>query len=268
MIRRLVALWLAATILAFVPGAARAEPSPECSAYIIAVDGMSFLNSLPGMPDMEDNIGYVETALESMGLGLDAACIVNFDWSRDSEKTDEAVAELRTFLRAYYEAAQSEGKKLILVGHSWGTFLAHMALTFESNAAEPIRVDLVISLGSPLGSANAHQGELYPEEAVVTFYVINWLNRLNYLDCAGCFPLAERYVNYWVWGDAVSGPIVNLAPGVENVQMGQTGATRLTRNAATTAVWHIYDSLISSSVQDNSDIRAAAKEEIEAALEN
>jgi hypothetical protein len=188
----------------------------DSKAIIVAVDGLSFVNTLLSV-NLEDTEHYLKSALESMNLGVTNSDIVSFDWSRDANDTAGAVEDLRELLRIQFERAEREKKKFIVVGHSWGTFLSYMALSFESTVGNPIHCDLFITLGSPLGTYYAHDS-LWWEEVAVNGYVNEWLFLLNFSDCADCYPRTNRCVNYWAWEDVISGPLVDFTFGEENIR--------------------------------------------------
>jgi len=239
------------------------------TAYILAVDGMSFKNSIPALPDFEKTSNYLKSALEEMNeenvFGIDNSNIISLIWSRDSEKTDIAVDDLRSILKKL-AVAQKDGKKVVVVSHSWGTVLSYLALSYESVVDVPIELDLFITLGSPLGSNLAHEGKLYPLEEIISGYVSTWLQRLDFESCTNCYPRVEKWVNYWVWGDIISGPVHDFDVLAEDIQMGPTGATVLSRNALTTATWHKYDSLQPDGSENNQDLKNLVKSEILKAL--
>lgn len=142
--------------------------------------------------------------------------------------------------------------------------LSFLSLSFESTVEVPIIPDLFITLGSPLGSNQAHEGDHYLEENLVYDYVLYWLVQPDFSNCIDCYPRVRKWVNYWVWGDAISGPLKINLPGavVEDVQMGDMGTSHETRNAITTGVWHKYDSLQPGGTKDNQDLKDRVKTEI------
>ena len=241
-------------------------------AVIVTVDGLSFVNTLlfPGS-GIEDNDQYLETALENMNLDLEDTSIEGFSWSRDANDTAETVEALRTFLKEKYGTALAANKRFIVVAHSWGTVLTYLALSSQSNQVsqnERVYVDLYITLGSPLGTDNAHSGSNYAEETLVINYTANWVNQYSF--CATCLPLADEWVNYWAWGDVISGPLDGFVPFEENlswsdrkIDSASTSTGYAGRNTGTTVIWHMYDSLQSGGVRDNQPLLDEIKAKIE-----
>jgi len=238
---------------------------------IITVDGLSFVNTLFPGTNIEESNHYLKTALENMNISLPDTTIMDFTWSRNSNDTIKTVEELREFLKAKYQQAQKENKKLIVVAHSWGTVLTFLALSSQSMQVpvnERIYIDLYITLGSPLGTDNAHKGFNYPEETVVINYTTNWVSQYDF--CDTCLPLVEKWVNYWAWGDVISGPLqgfmpFNGYPQWMDIQIdsssyvpGYSG-----RNTATTVIWHFYDSMQPGGIVDNQPLLDDVKSQIE-----
>ena len=229
--------------------------SGRSPALIVTIDGLSFVNTLlgpSGFPPIEGPSNYLEPALESLGLPVPDDHIIPFPWSGDAGDTNDVIPPLRTFLREQYNAAQNENAQFIVVAHSWGTFLTYIALSRESSWPDPIYCDLYITLGSPLGTCYAHDG-YYPEESVVSGYVAFWLWRLDFDECTNCYPSVQRCVNYWAWGDVISGPLGSFAPFAENEKVDPFSETdgHAYRNIGSTYVWHWYDSLKPDGPSDN-----------------
>jgi len=243
----------------------------ESQGIIITVDGLSFVNTYLGeinIPQLqEDGSDYIEAALESLCLPVDDEDIISFDWSRDAGDSMQAISSLRALLRQHYNSARSQGKKFIVVSHSWGTFLAYMALSYESTVADPIVCDLFITSGSPMGTYYAHDG-LYPEEIAINGYVSTWLYALDFQSCTNCYPRTSVFVNYWAWGDLISGPLEDWAPLAENIKLDDHSSAdgHSYRNIETTAVWHKYDSLQDGGAIDNWPFKLAVKGAIEQTL--
>ncbi len=245
----------------------------ESRAIIVTVDGLSFINTYLGdlnIPSIEEECeNYLENALESMDLSVDDNHIIPFSWSRDAGDSDQAIEDLRLFLRQHFTTAKDEGKKFIVISHSWGTFLTYLALSYESTVEIPIYCDLYITLGSPLGTYYAHDG-LYVEEILINGYVNTWLDSLNFSSCTNCYPRAERCVNYWAWGDLISGPLGDFMPLAENIKIdpfsSQDGHEY--RNAGSTGyVWHYYDSLQANGSADNQPLKDKVRSLIEETIE-
>lgn len=104
----------------------------------------------------ETNNAYLEDALNLM---LTAAgkhyLVVPLPWSRNVKETAHAEAQMRAWLPKVYAATSSDGKPLYVVGHSWGTVLLHHVLTTLAAQGSPVRVDKLITLGSPLVPSDA-----------------------------------------------------------------------------------------------------------------
>ena len=131
------------------------------------------------------------------------------------------------------------------------SFLSYIALSYESTVINPIYCDLYLTLGSPLGTYYAHDS-LWWEEIAVNGYVNEQLVALNFASCDNCYPRTKRCVNYWAWGDVISGPLGDFMSGEENIQVDTPSEyTHDTRNASTTPTWHYYDSLQPGRLPEN-----------------
>jgi hypothetical protein len=71
-------------------------------------------------------------------------------WSRDPDESDAAVPLVENEIKRVFAAARAQGRPVYLVAHSWGTVLAHTALHRLAKAAPEVRVEKLITLGSPL----------------------------------------------------------------------------------------------------------------------
>ena len=195
------------------------------SAVIVTFDGLCFWSRVPRFPfihDLCEYENYLGEALES--LNLDPGCeIVPFSWSRDTRDTVEVVtAESEKgwmrILEDQYSEAQEQGKRFIVVSHSWGTFLAYVALSLASSGYDggtPVHCDLYITLGSPLGTQ--HVNDPSPNlDGTVLSYVWEKLREFDSILDPDDRPNAETWVNYWAWGDEFSGPLRKQAPYVQD----------------------------------------------------
>ncbi|MCP4218531.1 MAG: hypothetical protein GY765_28105 [bacterium] len=228
------------------------------AAVIVTVDGLSFVNSLLRTPEsIIEGDQYLQTALEAMHLDLPDTSIYDFTWSRDARDTAETVQALQTFLLEKHTEAQNTSKRLIIVAHSWGSVLSYLALSSQSQQADhPIDVDLYITLGSPLGTDNAHTGTNYPVETMVINYTRDWTDRYDF--CDTCLPLVDKWVNFWAWGDVISGPFQGFMPfdthtSWSDIQIDTSYAITgyVGRNTLSTAIWHMYDSMQPGGTPDN-----------------
>lgn len=71
-------------------------------------------------------------------------------WSRDPDESAAAVPLVEAEIRRIVKAAKAEGRPVYLVAHSWGTILAHTALHRLAKSAPEVKIDKLITLGSPL----------------------------------------------------------------------------------------------------------------------
>lgn len=229
------------------------------SALVVTVGGLNFVNTILNSGIVEED-RYLYKSLTSLGFG-DNIIFLPFHWSRNANDTEESVHDLRSFLRHHLNLAKEYGHKLIIVSHSWGTFLTYSALAGESAGDTPLLPDLIIALGSPLGTAEARRqrgASLSIDEQIVANYVSFWLSRLGFQRSVPVLPHVRRAVNFWAWGDVISGPLGAFFPGAEDVQID--GDIFSTRDRISTSYWHYFDSLQSMPLGDNDHLRSVIRE--------
>jgi hypothetical protein len=242
-------------------------------AVIVTVDGLSFVNTLMPPPfELDDTEHYLRTALEAMSVGtITDSDISSFTWTRDADDTDNELVRLRTELKNSYETARNQGKKFIVVGHSWGTFLTYCLLSDLSTGEDPICCDLYITLSSPLGTGYATADQdpsVYWEDALVNAYTLWWAIELaldethHWIDT----PNILKHYNYWAWGDPISGPLTEfeLLPSVVDEQVDYWQSVEDGhdyRNWQTCLYWHDYTKL-QPDHPDNESLRNAVEDAI------
>lgn len=226
-------------------------------AVVITVDGISLESTLWGIINVnwpyDDEDYYLGTALASTGLEAYNVDLVDFEWSRDSGNTYEEVRVLRDFLRQEYNN-KTDGKKFIVVAHSWGTVLSYYALSDLST--EGISCDLYITLSCPLGVPYADPPNQW--ETWLAVYTLakhielaedadnNWIGN----------PNALKHRNYWAWGDFISGPLGGQAiddPPVDKWDENFLDPDH--RDAEAMLKWHKFTSLQTGGPIDNSAFR-------------
>ncbi|KGE72075.1 hypothetical protein [Spirochaeta lutea] len=219
------------------PGPGHQPPDQSTGAVIVAVEGLSFVNTLLGelmeitgmeAEPMDDRDTYLSLALTALLSDPDYK-ISSFPWSGNATGDTAKILEdrgpnsLRQFLREKKDYAESLGLPLVVVGHSWGTVLTYLALSLEAAEPDPLEVDLYITLSSPLGTRLGHPGT-YPEEAVIDSYLEDWLETLNFETTSLFRPRAATMVNFWAWGDLISGPLEEFVPaetGVTDIRVDE-----------------------------------------------
>lgn len=227
---------------------------------LVAVNGLQFTRTLPGelLEAFGANLSFATNREDYLNPALtpwlgDGYDIRTFDWTGDATETGDILqpvgsGSLRAFLRAAHAEARTEGVRFVVVSHSWGTFLCYMALAMESTGEDPIECDLFITLSCPIGANNA--GSITdPLDAAVSAYAEAWMEDLGFAIGGGSYPRAKRFLNYWAWGDCISGPLAGLAPaaaGALDVQVdifGVRDATSLKRGIDDVRFWHEFTTL-------------------------
>ncbi|MFC1965189.1 Ig-like domain-containing protein, partial [Chloroflexota bacterium] len=232
------------TLMPFAAFTEKASAATPTSAIIVTVDGLDFVNTLL-LTSLVGNDKYLETALEAMDLNIDHDDIIPFTWSRDAGDTEVELPRLKNLLRESYQKAVTQNKKFIVVAHSWGTYLSYMALALESMGDNPIVVDLFITLSSPLGVQYAHVVPFAPE-LIIVGYTYAWTLAIDFMYNLRTFPRVVKAVNFWAWGDLISGPLGYWMPLAENINVDEAHSpsnSSVNRNLLTTKYWHEYTTL-------------------------
>ena len=249
-------------------------------AYILS----SFFQQLPtdlklveGMLDLlpETRDSYLEQGLIQI-TGLPESDIHSFGgvgmvaWDGNAAYTDKLLEELVDDLRAHYQVeAVQNGKRFVVVSHSWGTFLAVMALKY----APEVKPDLLVTLSTPLGSNMYHDldGEEFGEykehsfdvhtvQRVIEGYCLSKILQYGGQNPSGSLkPMAvDNWVNYWDAGDVISGPVGDLScrnPGEDCVRPLDIPVNFVSgeRNFESTALAHSLTGLQAGRVQSALD---------------
>lgn len=248
-------------------------------AVIVTVDGISSQSTILGLSaglswPWDDGDNYLGTALATTSLGNYNVELVPFLWSRDPGwaplgNTFWEVRELRDLLREQYDLAVSQGKKFIVVAHSWGTVLSYCALSDLSQGDNPVQCDLYITLSSPLGTYFAHDN-LFPEEITINGFSNEWLATLSidpFGDWVG-YPLTDKHINYWAWGDVISGPlnpflgdVVDINVDTDDQEDGndERNFTTTLYDSASTG-WHQFTTLQAGGNMDNQSLKDSVED--------
>jgi pimeloyl-ACP methyl ester carboxylesterase len=102
---------------------------------------------------LDDN--YLEVKLKEIpGYDQHDVIVVPFAWSRDPGDTKETLPLLQARIEAVYDTYKNTGRPVYILAHSWGSVLAHTALHRVSRERPDVRIDKLITAGSPLVPAN------------------------------------------------------------------------------------------------------------------
>lgn len=145
---------------------------------------------------LDDN--YLEQKLKEIpGYENHNVIVVPFAWSRDPGDSKAVVPQLQAKITEVYDAYRHTGRPVYILAHSWGSMLAHTALHRASAARPDLRVDKLITAGSPLVPANV----------VVRMFVKLEIKKEG-LEQAVRKPAAVRvWRNFWAARDAYSNAI-------------------------------------------------------------
>ena len=176
------------------------------------------------IPNKEPD-GYLAGALrESAGFKSMNAEIKPYTWSRDPADTKKVVPDLKKNIVQAYEVAKNGNRPLIIVGHSWGSVLAHEALSELSKEGKEVKIDKFITMGSPLTPRPGLTMGLKNIETIKEGLQVFVKKPDN----------VTAWDNYWARGDSFSNEINRS--GVNNIQIdkGQEQSPTLEN----TKKWH------------------------------
>ena len=220
-------------------------------AIIVTIDGLSFANTLlspVGLTNIQNDNNYLQTNLNKL---INTVSIRSFTWSGNSGDTAAILASsavgLRKFLIDNYNEAKAGNKAFIVVSHSWGTFLAYLALSLEPQ----IQCDLFITLSCPLGTA---LGLPVSPEQIVRAYTDAELSAMSFTILGTSYPNVKNFYNFWAHGDLISGTLagkIPTAPNVHDVQVDTPGISD-NRTPADCYFWHEFTTLGDEVVNVNS----------------
>ncbi|AXI99957.1 Por secretion system C-terminal sorting domain-containing protein [Cyclonatronum proteinivorum] len=240
----------------------------QIDAVIVTVDGIDIGAMIAESGTYERESNYLEVEIEEL-INSNRVEIIPYSWNGDIRDTVQHVDSLKTLLLAAYEIASINNAKLIVTGHSWGTLLSYVAM---AQLRENIFVDLYITLSSPLGTYFAHP-LLTDLEFVIHGTTYSWLNELNFSNCYNCVPNINRFINYWAYRDAISGPLgegwdLRAEDVVVDSYLNPVGIylSRLSLNIINNIRWHKYTSLRPTNFGNN--LRNAVYFEIMSLIDN
>lgn len=235
---------------------------------IFTIDGLDFERTYNGLLkgiDYPDRTGYLKKGILESGFFVKKGDIYSFGgtnpdeaWEGDASQTSDYIPELIIMLKEKAKEASDQGKKFIVVTHSWGTQLGTIGLSMSG--VEP---DLFITLSDPEGSKYVDSKSysnyffiMFPlpvpvtdaEELVDDFvkgYGVGVLPPTNIK--------TKKWINYWDVGDLISGPLGpltsnNVSNSIENEQFSYGTSTR---DYNITKKTHAITSLSEASWKDN-----------------
>jgi pimeloyl-ACP methyl ester carboxylesterase len=106
----------------------------------------------PDGPSFDTPNDYLEISLrDRLSEAGKKYLVVPMPWTRNPQKSAEAIADFKLWLVQVCDAAHKNGKPVYVVAHSWGALLVYEAMAGLAKEGSPIRVDKFVTLGSPLG---------------------------------------------------------------------------------------------------------------------
>jgi len=230
----------------------------ENKISIFAIDGLNFDRTYQNLFSNDDvdfptRSGYLcPGILEANVLNIKEDDCFSFtgsdsggSWSGDATKTLDYLEELTRDLEERAEQAHKEGKKFVVVTHSWGTQLGTLGLSLSG--VEP---DLLITLSDPEGSIHvsdtAYTNEFFKLIPPLTVAGAEALiqNLVRIYGVGAVSPIhvkAKKWINYWDVGDIISGPLQSVYQS--NSIEDKTVINSTLRNFETTRQVHAMTSL-------------------------
>ncbi|MCM2267076.1 MAG: hypothetical protein NDI60_04795 [Elusimicrobiales bacterium] len=102
---------------------------------------------------LEDN--YLEKKLQEIpGYEDRDVIVVPFRWSRDPGDTKPTLPALQARITEVYDTYKDSGRPIYILAHSWGSVMVHTALHRVARQRPDVRIDKLITAGSPLVPAN------------------------------------------------------------------------------------------------------------------
>jgi len=124
-------------------------------SYFFLNDGETVADLEAATPQraMPDN--YLEMKLKDIpGYENHDIRIAPFDWSRDPGDTEATIPMLEKLIAATYDQYKGTGRPVYILAHSWGSVLTHQALHNLAVSRPDVKIDRLITAGSPLIPAN------------------------------------------------------------------------------------------------------------------
>jgi len=230
----------------------------DSKVLIFAIDGLDFDRTYKGLLSNAD-FNY-PARVEYLCSGILEANVLNIkkddcysfrgtkpdeSWSGDATQTFDYLDELILDLAQKAQQAKNEGKKFIVVTHSWGTQLGTLGLSLSG--VEP---DLFITLSDPEGStyvdAASYTNEFFkviPPLSVSSAETLVWdLTRIYGVGALSSINVkTKKWINYWDVGDIISGPLKSIH--ISNSIEDRTVIDCTERNYETTKKVHSITSL-------------------------
>ncbi|MDD2805096.1 MAG: hypothetical protein PHV33_06040 [Elusimicrobiales bacterium] len=98
---------------------------------------------------------YLELKLKEIpGYENHNVIVIPFTWSRDPGDSKATIPQLQAKITEVYDAFKGSGRPVYILAHSWGSVLTHTALHRVAAARPDVRIDKLITAGSPLVPAN------------------------------------------------------------------------------------------------------------------
>ncbi len=98
---------------------------------------------------------YLEQKLKEIpGYDSHSVILLPFAWSRDPGDSKQTLPLLQAKITEVYDTFKDSGRPIYILAHSWGSVLTHTALHRVARARPDVRIDKLITAGSPLVPAN------------------------------------------------------------------------------------------------------------------
>ncbi len=96
---------------------------------------------------------YLEQKIKELPAYNPEMVIIPFAWSREPSDTEKTVPEFENKLKQIY-AVYGGKKPIFIIAHSWGSVLMHETLHRLEKSAPNVKIDKLVTMGSPLVPSN------------------------------------------------------------------------------------------------------------------
>lgn len=98
---------------------------------------------------------YLELKLKEIpGYENHNVIVLPFAWSRDPGDSRAEIPRLEARIAEVYDAFKGSGRPIYILAHSWGSVLTHTALHRVARGRPDVKIDKLITAGSPLVPGN------------------------------------------------------------------------------------------------------------------
>lgn len=148
---------------------------------------------------------YLEQKIKELPSYNTEMVIIPFSWSREPSDTDKTIPVFEQKLKEVYKIYGGK-KPIFIVAHSWGSVLMHEALHRLEKSDPSVKIDKLITLGSPL----------FPSNFVVKLFMKFEISKEDLLKKVSHPKNLKYWKNIWAERDIYSN---SIPPADFNIQI-------------------------------------------------